>query len=301
MNLLKLTISCLLIFILSYSVSNAQDVILYGAVRDSCEDDIPFDGSLYIINPSTGQAQPVGGPIGFKGVSALAILNDSRLVATATDDNGDRRSILIEINPITGQGTLIGIIGDETVPGECGRVPGLTYDKATDTLYGVGIQCNSGSNSLLEINPDNAQATIIGPGTGFSGPGYGTAINNQGVIFSIPAPGTVGTLININPVTGIGALVALLNPNTRVNGLDFHPVTGVLFGSALRPEQELVNINTTDGSVTVIGDLPDCTDGIVFYIQPTNVPTLSQWGLIAVAAVLGIVGFMVIRRRKVTG
>ena len=33
---------------------------------------------------------------------------------------------------------------------------------------------------------------------------------------------------------------------------------------------------------------------------PRNVPTLSEWGLIAMAGILGIVGFMVIRRRKVT-
>ena len=32
---------------------------------------------------------------------------------------------------------------------------------------------------------------------------------------------------------------------------------------------------------------------------PSNVPTLSKWGLIAMAGILGIVGFMVIRRRKV--
>lgn len=31
-----------------------------------------------------------------------------------------------------------------------------------------------------------------------------------------------------------------------------------------------------------------------------NIPTLSQWGLIAMAGVLGLVGFMVIKRRKVT-
>ena len=31
-----------------------------------------------------------------------------------------------------------------------------------------------------------------------------------------------------------------------------------------------------------------------------SVPTLSEWGLIAMASILGIVGFMVIRRRKVT-
>ncbi|MGB2692970.1 MAG: IPTL-CTERM sorting domain-containing protein [Thermodesulfobacteriota bacterium] len=32
---------------------------------------------------------------------------------------------------------------------------------------------------------------------------------------------------------------------------------------------------------------------------PTNVPTLSEWGLISMAAILGIVGFMVMRRKKV--
>lgn len=31
-----------------------------------------------------------------------------------------------------------------------------------------------------------------------------------------------------------------------------------------------------------------------------NVPTLSEWGLLALAGILGIVGFMVIRRRKVS-
>lgn len=30
---------------------------------------------------------------------------------------------------------------------------------------------------------------------------------------------------------------------------------------------------------------------------PRNVPTISEWGLIAIADILGIIGFMVIRRR----
>jgi len=41
-----------------------------------------------------------------------------------------------------------------------------------------------------------------------------------------------------------------------------------------------------------------CT--LALRMQTRNVPTLSEWGLIAMAALLGIVGFMVIRRRKVT-
>lgn len=33
---------------------------------------------------------------------------------------------------------------------------------------------------------------------------------------------------------------------------------------------------------------------------PRDIPTLSEWGLIAMAGVLGIIGFMVMRRRKVS-
>ncbi len=35
-------------------------------------------------------------------------------------------------------------------------------------------------------------------------------------------------------------------------------------------------------------------------VMPIRVPTLSEWGLIAMAGILGIVGFMVMRRRKVS-
>jgi len=35
-----------------------------------------------------------------------------------------------------------------------------------------------------------------------------------------------------------------------------------------------------------------------FVPDPDPVPTLTEWGLIAMAGVLGLVGFMVIRRRK---
>ena len=39
---------------------------------------------------------------------------------------------------------------------------------------------------------------------------------------------------------------------------------------------------------------------VIVTIRASSIPTLSEWGLIAMAGILGIVGFMVIRRRKVT-
>jgi len=47
----------------------------------------------------------------------------------------------------------------------------------------------------------------------------------------------------------------------------------------------------------------NCTDEPLCQVPPivkTPIPTISEWGLIAMAGILGIVGFMVIRRRKVT-
>ncbi len=44
-----------------------------------------------------------------------------------------------------------------------------------------------------------------------------------------------------------------------------------------------------------------CNEQTGYCIDPIpTVPTLSEWGLIAMASILGIVGYMVIRRRKVT-
>ncbi len=53
---------------------------------------------------------------------------------------------------------------------------------------------------------------------------------------------------------------------------------------------------------------PDCvgsgacsdSDGDGFPDAEVVIPTLSEWGLLGMAGLLGIVGFIVIRRRKVT-
>ena len=64
--------------------------------------------------------------------------------------------------------------------------------------------------------------------------------------------------------------------------------------------------NVVEGQQFCLGEFNEgevCLDGIVCDdapIEPRNVPTLSEWGLIAMAGILGIVGFMVIRRKKVT-
>jgi len=55
-------------------------------------------------------------------------------------------------------------------------------------------------------------------------------------------------------------------------------------------------------SLSVVTNVPTSSAQLLTFgliLSPQPIPTLSEWGLIAMAAVLGIVGFMVIRRRKV--
>lgn len=89
-----------------------------------------------------------------------------------------------------------------------------------------------------------------------------------------------------------------------INSPAFHPETGVLFGSEnFSPTTDLETINTTDGSLTTIGDLPDCFDGLIFSPLPQEsgplviIPTLSQWGMIFAAIILGMFAVLRLRRK----
>jgi hypothetical protein len=289
----------LLFFLSSFAEAQA----LYGAANGLSQGMGP--SSLYSIDPDTGAATLIG-PIGFNNVTGMAFLNDGRLVASANGDAlfGAETAILIEIDPTTGAGTLIGIIDDD-ISGNCGRIPDLTYDTTTDTLYGYGDFCNH-TEGPYRINTTTAAGTVIGP-SGYSGGGNGIAIKRTtGIIFATPFD--TESLVILNSLTGAGADVpgSVGNVPGIVNALDFNPQTGVLFGS-LRDAGDvfggqfyLVTINTSNGVTTPIGETVPGLDAIVFKREPvvSAVPALSEWGMLAVAAGLMIAGVSFAARQR---
>jgi hypothetical protein len=301
----RLIIPAIFILLFSYGVSSAQTELLI-ASDDSC---VQGTGSgfstLYLVNPNTAAVDPVG-PIGFRAVSGMAVLGNGRLVGSANADaNGDRISILIEIDPLTGAGSLIGTIGNNNLGG-CGRVPDLTYDASTDTLYGTGFRCIPGNDhgsitDLLRIDQTTGQGTIIGQ-TGFFGGGNALAImRTGGTLFSSENL----DFLTLNPLTGQGTLVAN-HPLIQdvMSALDFSPATGELFGIEFgfgdpSNPTNLVTVNTTNAEITRIGELPVCSDALVFIgLEPRNVPTLGEWGMISAVVGLVLIGVLFAVRQR---
>jgi hypothetical protein len=265
-----------------------------------------------MIDPATGDFTLIG-PIGFDGVSGLEFLPDGRLIASANNDTADAEiAVLLEIDTNTGAGSLIGTLGNNNNSGECGRMPDIAYSCDTDQLYGYTDACNGSTEGLHLIDPDNAVATLIGP-SGFFDGGNGLAIERKirGTIYGTPID--AHGLITLNPNTGAGTVIpaSIGNVPNAINAMDFNPETGVLYGSFKDfnnilgngdRESYLVTINTSDGTLTVIGQTVLGLDAIAFIddcsgIAQLIIPTLSEWGLITLAGVLGIISLSVIRRR----
>ncbi len=226
MTRVAVLISVLTLVVFSAGASHA--LTLYGAATGDT-DNQPSESSLYIIDPETGQARIIG-RTGFNNVTGLAFLGDGRLVGTANGDVefGATTSILIEINPNTGFGTLIGIISQENDAFDgCGRVPDITYDPSTDTLYGYGDFCDD-DDSFLTIDTATGEGTIIGL-TGFSSGGNGLAREpSTGTLFATPRDNN--SLVIIIPATGAGTAIpaSVGNVPSTMNALAFHPDSGVL-------------------------------------------------------------------------
>lgn len=235
--------------------------------------------SLYTIDHRTGAATLVG-PIGFDNVTGLAFLGDGRLVGSARGDvitaTSATTAILIEIDPATGAGSLIGTISDQD--SGCGRMPDISYDPNTDTLYGYGDYCNTDVEGLFTIDPVTGVGTPVGP-SGYTGGGNGMDVQpSTGIIYATPFDDE--SLITIDSATGLGTEVpgsAGLVPD-RVNALDFHPTSEFLYGSwndSVSGLNYLVLISTLDGTTTVIGETVLGLDAIAFAAPRIEVDPLS--------------------------
>jgi len=281
--------------------SNAQTLFGTACTSGGNSGDGTSECSLYTINPGTGAGTLIG-PIGFDGVTGLACLNDGRFVGSARDSNEtneEKIAILIEIDTNTGVGALIGTIDNST--DGCGRMPDITYDSSTNTLYGWGDRCNGAftfdQDTFYTINTQTGAGTQVGP-TGVDGSGNGIAIDpGTGTIFAFPS-----FLYTVNPITGVASIIPGTNP-FALRALAFQPGTGILFGVRSTAMGDLlVTVNTTNGNINEIGQAPENLDAIIFDCvegerEIVIIPTMGQWGKIIAIVLIGFFAIIGLRRR----
>jgi len=188
---------------------------------------------LWTLEKTSGAGTPIG-PTGYD-VWGLAC-NDATGALYGVE--GDTPSYLLSIDRKTGQATVIGSIGFNSVRG-------LAYNKQGGFLYGVTYL-----NQLVRIDPSTGQGTLIGnPGTAFlDSLEY---IPAEGVLYAVMIGDNPDTLYRIDPATGAGTPVGPIGFD-NVSGLAYDAATGTLYG-AVRASGQLITIDTSTGQGTAVG------------------------------------------------
>ena len=256
------------------------------------------ESSLYLIDPETGAATLIG-PTGFylcRGLDFQPITN----VLYAVCSNDLSFEVLITIDVESGQGTEIGpIIAN-------GFLQDLSF-RSDGTLYGYFRA--KGSNFLSTININTAETDFVG-NSGLSGDGNGIGFDQFNDLFLTDTDFVTfaPSLYLLNQSNGLATLVTGLTLPpldegfTIINSLDLNPETDVMFGSLdiqlLEYEHYLVTIDASTGLVTNVGETVEGLEAIAF-LNPrvSNIPTMSEYGMIVLAAVLMTGAIFVLRRR----
>lgn len=205
-------------------------------------------------------------------------VGDCYVISDADDHLG-------QINPATGEVTKVGYV--DPPGGE-----NLTVDPSTWVLYNVASE--GGPTPFIIIAEQTAATTIINPDIGLwdvdalaFDPTDGTLYAVQSLYHHpngyVPDPPHPGVLYTVDPTTGGTTHVVTLTwpspdplagtTDPHVDGISFHPTTGVLYGaySAYGEKSYLVNITVQTGALNLVGGV----DGDPGYTGVDDIEDLS--------------------------
>lgn len=215
--------------------------------------------------------------------------------------------ILATLDETTGVATEVG----STLESE--RFAGLAFDPL-GTLFGVtGDQSGQATPKLYTLSKNDASASLflkLGNGDNGEAIAMNTRKNNQ-LMYHASGVGPINVdqiFESINLLSKSVTQIPYSGDIGNGGSGELDEVASLVFQSNNRllasdTSLQLFSIST-DGDASFIGDTDFVYKGMAFDCGVpapiTQVPTLSEWGLIAMAGILGLVGFMVIRRRKAT-
>ena len=257
------------------------------------------DDYLYSIDLATGEATPIG-PTGFEDVESLAF---DRNCATlfAVDDVTDR---LLTCDTTTGDCTQVGNLGVNITD------TGLAF--ADDLSLFLSTDAPKSPTRFFKVSRFTGVATPIGDqGQEVTG----LAASPAG-IFGLGGDGR-DNLVRIDPATGAATEIGKLGTvSPRDGGLDF-AADGTLWGiedAGFRDPSRIFTVDLETGAATVVATvhLENGTElggfegmaiqegicaALVGQQSVLEVPTLGEWGLALLTALLTGAGLFLLRRR----
>ncbi|MBN1476523.1 DUF11 domain-containing protein [Candidatus Sumerlaeota bacterium] len=219
---------------------------------------------LWLIDPSTGAASLVG-DIGFEAVTGLAFSSDGLLFGIGERADGSNTNVLITIDPCTGAGTEVGPTGIEGLGFPIAQ--DLSFRPSDGTLF-TSLD-SLGGDALGTVDTATGAVTVAGPmNLLVPSLGNGIAFNSESTLHHA----NEASLNEIDQVTGNAVSLEnlIFSPPAdnlpRLNGLDYQPGTGFLFGSLDDGSSEnyLANVTPGTGDVTIIGPTVNDLDALAF-------------------------------------
>jgi len=215
---------------------------------------------LFILDTTTGIATPVGAGIGFERCSAMDFDPFTGILyALCERADGSDLSVLITINLFTGVGTEVGLTNAEALPIFFAAFTGMSFRNSDGVLYAHA----EGNDHMTTIDITTGQVTDLSAG-GIGCTGDAVAFTPADVLLLAAC----ADLITVDQTTG-GFVSSVFNAVVdRINGMDYDPVTGVLFGihneGFFGSDRFLVSIDATDFSLPTSVSTEDGMDAIAF-------------------------------------
>jgi len=169
-----------------------------------------------------------------------------RLIGVASDGGGS--SGLYEVDPATGDASLIGFTGASSMIG-------LAFDRSSGTLFGIDDR-----SDLWTLDPDTGAASFVGSGSGGFGEG-GAVFTNDGALLA----SNDEELRLVDPGSGDSFLIGVHGPpGEDLSGMTIRP-DGTLLGYAKRgfDTDHIVTIDRQTGEAAFLASLDADTPGDV--------------------------------------
>ena len=257
-------------------------------------------GNLYNVDPATCTVTTIGA-MG-ASITGLAQAPDGTLYATESTGYNDSR--LLQIDPLSGVATPVGVLNDSGGTFVHGSMPDAMF--VGSTLYAWTEE----SDDLTTVNTATGEVTVIGnSGVGTSGSGLAT--DSSGVTWLIPSS---DSLYTVDRGTGLATLQVALSGDVQgnIDAMAF-AADGTLYAIEQVPGSpgdsgsptRLVSVNTTTGVQTEVcttAQIPVGLDAIVAAstvpVGPAAIPTANEWMMAGLALLIaGAAGMVVARRR----